>query len=100
MRSVHLGSYRIFRAFHGGELPGEIETLVLAGGGLGPIRVEAAIVLHIPGPVAHALRRDWVAAPLLARWLSNEQAVVSTGDLPRLRARLTELGLGWEGPAV
>jgi hypothetical protein len=85
------------RAFHGGDLPGEIETLVLAGGGLPPIRVESALVLHIPGPVAHALRRDWVAAPLLPRWLSNEEAVVTTADLPRLRARLTELGLGWEG---
>lgn len=85
------------REFHGGELPGEIEAIVLAGGGLPPVRVESAVVVHVPGQAAAALRRDWVAGPLLHRWIAADQVVVARTDLDALRARLTELGLAMEG---
>ncbi len=86
-------------AFYGGELPGEIEALVVSGTGLEPVRAERAWVVHLPGPVAAALRRDWIAGPLLRRAVTPEEVVVAAEDLPRLRDRLAELGVPWEDPA-
>jgi hypothetical protein len=83
-------------AFYGGELPGEIEALILSGPSLPPVRLERAWVVHLPAVVASALRRDWVAGPLLRRAVTQEEVVVSEADLPALRARLAELGVDWE----
>lgn len=85
------------RSFHGGELPGEVETIVLAGGGLAPVRAEPAVLVSLPGAAAAAVRRDWVAGPLLSRWVSQDQAVVAAADVGVLRERLLQLGLSWEG---
>lgn len=86
------------REHFGGELPGEIETLVLSGTGLPAVEVERAFLVRLPAQAAAAIRRDWVAAPLLRRAVTQEEVVVLAEDLPRLRARLAELGLGWTGP--
>jgi hypothetical protein len=83
------------RTSFGGELPGEIETLILAGAGLGPARVEPAVVVHLPLAAASAIRRDRVAAPLVRRSLGPDQVVVAAQDLDALRRRLRELGVGW-----
>lgn len=88
------------RDHYGGELPGELETLVLAGSGLPPVRSERAVLIHLPPEAAAAIRRDWIAAPLLRRAVSQEEVVVTEEDLPRLRVRLAELGLTWEGPSA
>jgi hypothetical protein len=84
------------RGFHGGELPGEIEALLLAGGGLAPVRAEEALIVHIPAPAATALRRDRIAGPLLHRWVGAGEVVIPRSDVAVLRARLEELGLSWE----
>jgi hypothetical protein len=81
--------------FYGGELPGEIEALILSGSGVGPLRIERAWVIHLPPEAAAALRRDWVAGPILRRAITLDEVVVSEDDLPRLRERMTELGIGW-----
>lgn len=83
------------RHWYGGELPGEIEALVLAGSVTDPARVEQAVIVHLPAALAGALRRDRVAGPLLRRPLGFDQAVVDAGDLPLLRSRFTELGIRW-----
>lgn len=85
------------RACFGGELPGELEALVLAGGGLPPVRAEAALLVTVPLAAVGALRRDPITGPLLARWVAPGEAIVTAIDLPRLRRRLDELGLAWEG---
>jgi hypothetical protein len=85
------------REFHGGDLPGDLETLVLAGGGLTPAHAVDAVILRLPPEVAPALRRDRVAGPLLRRTLGPDECVVARADLPVLRARLQALGVGWEG---
>ena len=81
--------------FYGGELPGEIEALILSGSGVAPIRVERAWVVHLPAEAAGALRRDWIAGPILRRAITLEEVVVSEDDLPRLRERMAELGIAW-----
>ncbi|MFN7146468.1 MAG: hypothetical protein ACK4YP_22025, partial [Myxococcota bacterium] len=85
-------------AFYGGELPGEIEALVVSGAGLDPVRTERAWLVHLPSNVASALRRDWIAGPLLRRAVTPEEVVVAEVDLPALRARFAELGVPWEEP--
>lgn len=87
------------REHYGGELPGEIETLVLSGSDLPAVRSERAWIVHLPPLVAAALRRDWVAGPLLRRAVTLEEIVVAEEDLPTLRARCAALGLKWEGDA-
>ncbi len=83
------------RHWYGGELPGEIEALVLAGSVTEPARVEQAVIVHLPAALAGALRRDRVAGPLLRRPLGFDQAVVDRADIPTLRQRFTELGIQW-----
>ena len=83
------------RHYFGGELPGEIEALVLSSDAA-RARVESAWVVHLPPALAGALRRDWIAGPLLRRAVTSEEVVVAAEDLPRLRERLKELGVGWE----
>ena len=90
------GLLRRLREHYGGELPGEIEVLVLAGADLDPVRSEPAHVVHLPAEAAAALRRDWIAGPLLRRAITLEECVVSDEDLPKLIARVRELGLRWE----
>lgn len=81
---------------YGGELPGEIEALILSGMPLEPARCESAWIVHLPAEAAAAVRRDWVAGPMLRRIVSPTEVVVAGEDLPRLRARLEELGIRWE----
>lgn len=85
------------RGCFGGELPGELEALILAGGGLPPVRAEVAMLVTVPLAAVGALRRDPITGPLLSRWVAPGESIVVRGDLPRLRDRLLELGLGWEG---
>lgn len=87
------------RMLHGGDLPGELETLILAGSGLGPVTAEDAIILHLPHAAAAALRRDRVAGQLLRRIIGPDESVVARSDLPKLRERLAELGIEWSGVA-
>jgi hypothetical protein len=84
--------------FYGGELPGEIEALVLSGAGISPVRAERAWIVHLPPAAAGALRRDWIAGPLLRRAVTQEEVVVASEDLPRLRERFSELGIAWDEP--
>lgn len=84
--------------FYGGELPGEIEALVVAGAGVPPVRAERAWLLHLPAGVASALRRDWIAGPLLRRAVTPSEVVVAGDDLLRLRERFAELGIAWDEP--
>ncbi len=87
------------QVLYGGELPGEIEALVLSATPMEPVRAEPAWVVYLPAPVAAAVRRDWIAGPLLRRAVTPEEVVVSAADLPALRVRLAELGLSWIDPA-
>lgn len=87
------------REYHGGELPGELETLVLAGSGLHPVTGEEAVLVKLPHAAASALRRDRVAGPLLRRTLGPDESVVARADLPALVARLAQLGVDWDGPS-
>jgi hypothetical protein len=86
------------QAFYGGELPGEIEALIVAGAPLEPVRAEPAWLIHLPPAAAAAVRRDWIAGPLLRRAVTPDEVVVSAEDLPKLRERLRELGLSWPDP--
>ncbi|MCB9795732.1 MAG: hypothetical protein H6741_23810 [Alphaproteobacteria bacterium] len=79
------------------ELPGELEAAILGANGLPPGRVEEAVVMHLPERAAEALRRDRVAGPMLGRPLTPTQCIVSRADLPALRRRFEELGIGVEG---
>ena len=85
------------REYHGGELPGEVEALVLAGSGIGPAAATEAVIVKLPAEVASALRRDRIAGPMLRRTVSVDESVVPANDLEPLRARLAELGIDWTG---
>ncbi len=87
-------------AFYGGELPGEIEALVVSGNSLAPVRAERMWLVHLPAEVASALRRDWIAGPILRRAVTPEEVVVASEDLGALRDRLKELGIPWQDPVV
>jgi len=84
------------RHWYGGDLPGEVELAVVAMSHDEPVHAEEAVVVHLPAPLAGALRRDRVVGPLLRRPLGLEQAVVARSDLAVLRARLDELGVRWD----
>ncbi len=86
------------REYHGGDLPGDLETLVLAGSGLHPVTGEDAVLVRLPHAVSSALRRDRIAGPLLRRSLGADECVVARSDLPELAARLRQLGMEYEGP--
>ncbi|MBM4366397.1 MAG: hypothetical protein FJ102_09275, partial [Deltaproteobacteria bacterium] len=86
------------REYHGGDLPGDVETLVLAGSGLHPVTGEDAVLVRLPHAVSSALRRDRIAGPLLRRGLGADECVVARSDLPALVARLRQLGVEYEGP--
>lgn len=83
------------RTWFGGDLPGELETLVRAGGEVEPVAVRPARMVVLPPSVAAALRRDPVAGPLLRRALSPTESVVPEEDLRALRERVATLGLTW-----
>lgn len=85
-------------AFYGGELPGEIEALVVSGNALVPVRAERVWLVHLPSEVAAALRRDWIAGPILRRAVNPQEVVVDAADLGALRDRLKELGIPWKEP--
>lgn len=85
------------REYHGGDLPGEIEALVLAGAGLPPVVASDAVIVKLPLEAASALRRDRVAGTLLRRTIGADESVVPRADLDVLRARMAELGIGWSG---
>ncbi|GDX82583.1 hypothetical protein LBMAG42_43940 [Deltaproteobacteria bacterium] len=85
------------REYHGGDLPGEIEALVLAGAGLPPVVASDAVIVKLPIEAASALRRDRVAGALLRRTIGQDESVVPRADLEVLRARMAELGIGWSG---
>jgi hypothetical protein len=86
------------REHYGGELPGEIEVLVLAGAAIGAVSCVPAYVVRLPPLAAEALRRDWIAGPILRRAVTGDEILVMPEDVPALRARMAELGIGWEGP--
>ncbi len=86
------------QGFYGGELPGEIEALVISGTAMEPVRSERAWLVYLPAEVASALRRDWIAGPILRRAVTPEEVVVASEDLGRLRERLLELGIPWQDP--
>ncbi|MDP2316203.1 MAG: hypothetical protein Q8P41_25115 [Pseudomonadota bacterium] len=88
------------QAFYGGELPGEIEALVISGTSLTPVHAERVWLVHLPTEIAGALRRDWIAGPILRRAVTQEEVVVAAEDLDRLRERLRELGIPWTDPSV
>jgi hypothetical protein len=83
------------RVFHGGELPGEIEVLVLSGADLPPVVATPVHLVRLPAAAAGPLRRDWIAGPLLKLALSDTDFVVATEDLAPLRSRVEALGLRW-----
>jgi hypothetical protein len=83
------------REFYGGELPGELEVLVLAGARLPPIEVRPMFLVRLPAVAAAALRRDRVAGPLLRRGVADDEVVLDAAELAELRSRATELGLDW-----
>ena len=85
------------RTAFGGELPGELETLVRAGTRPAPITGVPALLVRLPETLAAALRRDRVAGPLLRRAVNETESLVPQEDVPALRARLASLGLRWEG---
>lgn len=74
-------------------LPGPLEVRIRAANGVEPVTTETALVVHLPGSIADALRRDHVAGPLLAREVVHGQCLVRAEDLERLRERLDELGV-------
>ncbi|MBM4390270.1 MAG: hypothetical protein FJ090_04040 [Deltaproteobacteria bacterium] len=86
------------REYHGGDLPGDVETLVLAGAGLHPVTGEDAVLVRLPHAVSSALRRDRIAGPLLRRGLGADECVVARSDLAALVTRLRQLGVEYEGP--
>lgn len=80
------------RTHLGGELPGDVEAMLLAGGGESVVEAVSAVVLRLPPRAAAALRRDRVLMPKLLRALGPEQVVVDADALPEIGARLRELG--------
>ncbi len=87
------------RRYHVGPLPAEVEAMVHAAAGRSLVRVEEAVVVHLPLEASEALRRDRVAGPLLGRDLGNGQAVVDRQHLDELRERLLALGFAIDGEA-
>ncbi len=85
------------RAAFGGDLPGEMETLVRAGARPSPVTGVPALLVRLPEALAAALRRDRVAGPLLRRAVNETESLVPHEDVPALRARLEGLGLRWDG---
>ena len=85
------------REYHGGDLPGDLETLVLAGAGVPPALAIEAVLVRLPAEVADAVRRDRIAGPILRRSVSATECVVPRDQLTALRERLAELGILWEG---
>jgi len=85
---------RLLTFFDGEELPGALETAVLAAQGeLQPVHTEEALILHLPEILAHAVVRDPVAGPLLERSVAPGQHLVSRSSLTRLSQRLERLGI-------
>ncbi|MFT5583119.1 MAG: hypothetical protein ACI9VR_000697 [Cognaticolwellia sp.] len=85
---------RLLTFFDGEELPGALETAILAAQGeLAPVRTEEALILHLPEVLAHAVVRDPVAGPLLERSVAPGQHLVSRASLPKLSERLQRLGI-------
>jgi hypothetical protein len=88
------------RAYCDGGIPGEVEAMVLAGAGLGPVTSANVLLLHLPSAAAPSLRRDRVLAPYFSRAVSTSEVVVEQDQVERVRARLAELGIAWgEGGA-
>ena len=87
------------RAYHGGDLPAELEILVLAGAGLPPVVATEAVLVKLPDVAADAIRRDRIAGPLVRRGIGANQVIVDREHLPALAARLAALGMAWEGPS-
>ncbi len=85
------------REAYGGEIPGELEARVRAGGPLPPITSRPARLVRLPATVAAALRRDAVAGPLLRRHVGETESLVEDVDVAPLRARVEALGLPWAG---
>jgi hypothetical protein len=85
------------RLAYGGELPGELETLVRAGARPTSVTGVPALLVRLPEILAPALRRDRVAGPLLRRAVNDTESLVPLEDVPSLRARLEALGVGWDG---
>ncbi len=85
------------REYHGGDLPGDLETIVLAGAGVPPVLAIEAVLVRLPAEVADAVRRDRIAGPMLRRSVSATECVVPRDQLTALRERLAELGVLWEG---
>jgi hypothetical protein len=85
------------RGYHGGDLPAELELLVLAGAALPPVVAADAVLLTLPDVATGPLRRDRVAGPLLRRVLPTGEIVVARSDVPTLMARVAALGLAWTG---
>ncbi len=82
------------RELHDGDtLPPALEISVLAANGLGSVRSEEALLLHLPQLAAEALQRDEVLAPLIERRVSSTQVLVARTDMDQVRARLGELGV-------
>lgn len=86
------GLLRSLEAVHAGLLPGELEAVVRAAGGSGPVRFAPAVRVALPGDAAEALLRDRVLASLLTRVGSGAVALVAPSDLTAVRARLEALG--------
>lgn len=84
------------RAWYGGELPSAVELHVLAQAGRAAVQAGPAVLLHLPGAVGAALRRDPVAAALLTDWLDQERAVLGPAAALRLQARAASLGIRWD----
>jgi hypothetical protein len=85
---------RLLSFFDAEELPGALETAILAAQGeLMPVHTEEALILHLPEVLAHAVVRDPVAGPLLERSVAPGQHLVSRASLPQLSARLQRLGI-------
>ena len=85
------------REYHGGDLPGELETIVLAGGGVPPALAIEAVLVRLPAEVADPIRRDRIAGPILRRSVSATECIVPRDQLTALRGRLAALGVAWEG---
>ncbi len=91
------GLVTALRDAYGGELPGELEARVRAGGPLAPVTSRPARLVRLPATAAAALRRDIVAGPLLRRHVGESESLVEETDVAALRARLEALGIPWDG---
>lgn len=80
-------------SFYGGELPGELEALILSGTPANQPRQRPTAVITVPARVLAALRRDPTTARL-TRVIGPEELLVEEADLPRVNERLRALGFG------